>query len=127
MHIDVFKIFKKVGEGKTIWLYPAKETEIDPYEHNTQKSFLNPIPIRALIKTLSPASLRWKFFGTLPIGSKEVIIESKYKNLALIADKIKIDDDYYYVWKDDERNFGILEREDYIVLILHTKGINQND
>jgi hypothetical protein len=125
--IDIFKILRETGHIRTIWLYPARETVNDPYENTTHKCFLNPLPVKALIKTISPDALRWKFFGTLPIGTKEVIFENKYISLFKIADKIKIDNEFYKTWKDDEHGFGIITREDYAVAILKIKGNNEDD
>lgn len=124
------ELFRCWGENEhlqTIWLYPAEETVDDPYEKTTKKTFLNPVPIQALVKDYKPESLRWKFYGQIPMGSKEIIAETKYYILFKVADKIKIGDDYFKVWKDDEKGFGIMKREDYIVVILSYKGSNIND
>lgn len=125
--IDIFKALKEQGHEKTIWLYPSKEVVNDPFEKTTTKTWLNPLPVRVYIKTINPDALRWKFFGTLPIGTKEVIFENKYISLFKIADKIKIDNEFYKTWKDDERGFGIITREDYAVAILRIKGNNTED
>jgi hypothetical protein len=125
--LNIFRALRETGHFKTIWLYPSKEVKNDPYENTTTKSFQNPIPIQALIKTINPDALRWKFFGRLPIGSKEVIFENRYIDLMKIADKIKIDSEYYKTYEDDERGFGIITREDYAVAILQVKGVNLDD
>ena len=127
MEKELFDNFKFNDHLQIIFLYPAQETENDSYEHTTSKIFLNPIPVKALVKDYKPEALRWKFTGTLPMGSKEIICEKKYKTLFKIAHKIKINDDYFKVYSDDEKGFGIIEREDYIVCILSYKGNNIND
>jgi len=116
--IDIFKFFKNEGKLTTVLAYPATETTADPYEKNKTRSFLNPIPIKAIVMSLSFESLRWKYYGQLPMGSKQIICEKKYYNVLKIADKIKIEDNYYKTYKDDQKGFAILERTDYIVCIV---------
>ena len=125
--MNIFQTFKEMGEGQTIWVYPAHVTIKDPYEGTEKVKFLNPIPITALVRQFKPESLRWKFFGQIPVGSKEIIIPTKYKNLIKMARKIKIGTDYFKVWTDDERGFGIIERADYLAVVLAYKGVDFDD
>ena len=119
----VFQNFKQNSHLTTILLYPAVETIDDPYEKNTTKAFLNPVPIKGVVKSISPESLRWRYFGTLPMGSKQVICEKKYEALFKMADKIQIGEDYFKTWKDESKGWGIIEREDYIVVVMEKKVI----
>lgn len=119
--MDIFGILKNEGRLTTLLVYPAVEVKVDPYEKNTTKSFLNPVSVKALVNSLSFESLKWKYFGQMPMGSRQVICEKKWYNLFKIADKIKIGEEYYKTYKDDSKGFAIIEREDYIAIILEKK------
>lgn len=121
--IDIFSILKNEGKLTKVLVYSAKDTIVDPYEKNTDKTFLNPMPIDALTRDLSPESLVWKYFGQIPMGSKEIICEKKYINALKIADKIKIGDNYYKVRKDDSKGWAIQERMDYIIVVAELKNL----
>jgi len=118
---EFFSIMKDNGHLSTVWVSPAQEKKTDPFENTTRKIFSNPIPVQAVVKSYTPESLRWKFYGTIPMGSKQIICEKKFKTLFKIAAKIQIGDEYYKTWKDDSKGFGIIEREEYIVVILQIK------
>jgi len=120
--IDVFNLFRNEGKLETLYVYAAKETQVDPYEKNREKSFLNPLPIKGLIRQVSSEALHWKYYGEIPIGSIEVIAEIKYKTLFRTADKIKYKDNFYKCWKDDSKGFTILERPDYVIAVLAKKA-----
>jgi len=119
--IDIFSVFKNEGKLVTLQVYAAKETQVDPYEKNRDKTFLNPLPIKGLIRQVSYEALHWKYYGQIPVGSIEVIAEKKYLTLFRTADKIKYKEDYFKTWKDDAKGFAILERSDYVIVILAKK------
>lgn len=120
--IDIFNLLKNEGKLETIYLYAAKETIDDPYEKTKTKTYMNPTPIKVLVRQVSWESLRWKYPGLIPTASIEVIAEKKYETLFQTADKIKYKDNYYKCWKDDAQNFMIMKRQDYIVCILGLKN-----
>jgi hypothetical protein len=120
--IDIFNLLKNEGKLVTLYVYPATEVQIDPYEKTTEKNYLNPLPIKGLIRQVSWESLKWKYPGLIPNGSIEIIANNKYKTLFKTADKIKYGDNYYKCWKDDSQNFMIMERPDYVVIILGLKN-----
>jgi hypothetical protein len=120
--IDLFNLFKNEGKLETLHVYAAKETQLDPYEKNKEKTFLNPLPIKGLIRQVSFEALHWKYYGQIPVGSIEVIAEKKYKTLFQTADKITYGDNEYKCWKDDSQNFAIIERPDYVVVVLGLKN-----
>jgi len=120
--IDLFNLLKNEGKLVTLHVYSAKETQDDPYEKNKSLTYLNPLPIKGLIRQVSWESLKWKYPGLIPNGSIEVIAEKKYETLFQTADKIKYKDNYYSCWKDDSQNFMIMKRPDYIVVILGLKN-----
>ena len=123
--VDIFKILKNEGKLETLYVYQSREVEVDPYEHRKALEYTNPLPIKALIRQISFEALRWKFWGQVPMGSIEVIVEKKNKTLLRTADKIKYGEDYYKCWKDDSKGFAILERPDYIILILEKKALEE--
>lgn len=120
--IDLFNLFKNEGKLETLYVYAAKEIQNDPYEKNKSLTYLNPLPIKGLIRQVSWESLKWKYPGLLPSGSIEVIAEKKYETLFQTADKIKYKDNLYKCWKDDSQNFMIMKRPDYVVVILGLKN-----
>jgi len=120
--IDLFNLFRNEGSLETLHVYAAKETINDPYEKTKTKTFLNPLPIKGLIRQVSFEALKWKYTGLLPQGSIEVIAEKKYETLFQTADKIKYKDRFYSCWKDDAKNFMILKRPDYVIVILGLKN-----
>jgi hypothetical protein len=119
--IDLFNLFKNEGKLSTLYVYAAKEIETDPTEHTTDLIYMNPIPIKGLIRQVSFEALHWKYYGLIPVGSIEVIAEKKYLTLFRTANKIKYKDDYFKCYKDDSKGFAILERPDYVVVILAKK------
>ena len=119
--IDIFNLLKNEGKLETLHVYSAKEIQDDPYEKTRVKTFLNPLPIKGLIRQVSFEALHWKYYGNIPVGSIEVIAEKKYLTLFRTADKIKYGDNFYKCWKNDSRGFAILERQDYVVVILAKK------
>jgi len=119
--IDIFNLLKNEGQLVTLHVYSAKETQDDPYEKTRTQTFLNPLPIKGLVRQVSYEALHWKYYGNIPVGSIECIIEKKYLTLLKTADKIKYKDDYFKTWKDDSQGFAILERSDYIIIILAKK------
>jgi len=120
--IEIFRLLKQEEKLTKVLIYCAKETVDDPYEKSTTKSFLNSTTIDALVRDLSPESLVWKYYGQIPMGSKELICEKKHLNTLKSADKIKIGDSYYKVRKDDSKGWAIQERQDYIVVVTELKN-----
>ena len=120
----LFNTYKENGHLIKVWLFPAEKRINDPYDMTTTQTFLNPIPVDAVVMDLTPESLRWKYTGKVPLGSKKIICPKKYKALFKLASKIKIKDDYYKTWQDDSKSYAILEREAYIMVILSSKSIN---
>ena len=121
---SIFDILKNEGKLVKVLLYVARETVDDPYEKTTTKSYLNPITVKGMITPLSLSSLRWKYYGNLPSGSIQLIVEPGNKNLILLSDKIQVGNNYYHCWKDDSKNFQFIQRNDYIAFILGIKNAN---
>jgi hypothetical protein len=121
--VDIFNLLRNEGKLETLYVYAAKETQDDPYEKNTVKTYMSSLPIKGLIRQVSFEALHWKYYGLLPIGSIEIIAEKKYLTLFRTADKIKYNDNYYKCFKDESKGFAILERPDYIICILAKKEL----
>ena len=121
--VDVFNLLKSEGKLTTLHVYAAKETVDDPYEKNETKVYSNPLPIKALIRQVSFEALHWKYYGSIPVGSIEVIAEKRYLTLFRTAEKIIYKEEEFNTWKDDAKGFAILERPDYVVVILAKKAV----
>jgi len=119
--INLFGLLKNEGKLSKVLVYSAKDTVDDPYEKTTTKTFLNPITIDALVRDITPESLVWKYFGQIPMGSKEIICEKRHIDTLKTADKIKIGTDYYSVRKDDSKGWKIQTRQDYIIVVAELK------
>jgi hypothetical protein len=120
--IDIFNLLKNEGKLSIIYVYASREVQNDPYEKTKTNIYLNPLPIKALIRQVSFEALHWKYYGQIPVGSIEVIAEKKYLTHFRTADKIKYGDDYFECYKDDAKGFAILERPDYVIIILSKKA-----
>jgi hypothetical protein len=120
--VDIFDLLKSEGKLVTLHVYAAKEVINDPFEHTKTNVYSNPLPIKGLVRQVSFEALHWKYYGQIPVGSIEVIAEKKYLTLFRTADKIKYNDDYFKTWKEESQGFAILERPDYVVVILTKKA-----
>jgi hypothetical protein len=119
--INIFNIFKNEGILSTLYVYQAQKVLLDPYEKNKEVKFMNPLPIKGIIRQVSFEALHWKYYGQIPVGSIEIIAEKKYLTLFRTADKISYNGNYFSTWKEDSKGFAILERTDYVVVILAKK------
>lgn len=119
--IDLFNYFRNEGLLKNIQVYAAKETLVDPYEKNETQVFMNPLTIKALVRQVSFESLHWKYYGQIPVGSIELITEKKNKTLLRTAEKIIYNKNEFKCYKEDSKDFAILERDDYIIVVLAKK------
>jgi hypothetical protein len=120
--IDLFSILKQEGKLETLLVYGAKETQVDPFEKNRTPTLMNPLPVKASISAINFSALKWKYYGQLPTGSIQIIVEKHYKTLLTTADKIKYKENSYKCFRDDAQGFLILERESYLVAILALKN-----
>jgi len=120
--VDIFKILEGEGKLTKVYVYPSIERETDPYEHTKESSYLNYTTIKGLVREISPESLHWKYFGQIPMKSKELICQKKWKNTLMLADKIKIADDYYKTYKQ-EKSFAIIEKTEYLIVVLEYQNV----
>jgi len=119
--IDIFGLLRSEGKLTKILVFQGISRTIDPYEKNQEITMLNPITIDALVRDITPESLVWKYFGQIPMGSKEIICEKRHIDTLKTADKIKIGTDYYSVRKDDSKGWKIQTRQDYIIVVAELK------
>lgn len=91
---DIFK-----EQGKCIKIYLAKETQVDPYEKNTELTYLAPITVRAIVTDYTFAQAQWKMPGIEADKSKEIIVEKTKRSLLEASQKIMIDGEFYLGWK----------------------------
>jgi len=116
--INLFRILKQQGKLTKVKLYLAREAVDDPYENTKTLTYYPHIDIKAYVSTLSFDSLKWKYYGQLPGGSKQLICESRWLTMIKEADKIDIGGDYYRTYRVGGKGFMIKEHKDYIVVIL---------
>ena len=112
------KLFKE--QSRTIKIYLATETLVDPYEKNVIETYLNPFPIKAIVTDLVASQSQWKMPGIVTDKAKEIIIEKKYESLFLKSRKIQIDNDYYVGWKQNGRLQYRIE-EEYLRAYIYIK------
>lgn len=119
--IDIFQLLRNEKKLSKILVYVSREIENDPYEHTKTLSFLNPATIEALVTPISFEALRWKYWAQMPLQSVQILCEPKYENLLKLSDKIVINNIEYKCYKDDNKGFAILRRDDHIVAVLEIK------
>ena len=107
-------------KSRTIRIYLGVEVETDPYEHTTETTMLNPLPIKAIVTDLTASSAQWKLAGIVVDKAKEIIIEKKYESLLLKSQKIKVDNDYYVGWRQNGRLQYRIEG-DYLRVYIYIK------
>lgn len=116
--IRLFDMLENQSKLSKIKIFNAIETVDDPYEKTKTLTYLNPTVIRGYITPLSFSSLKWKYYGQLPMGSIQILIEKKHINNIKSANKIEIDDNQYKTYKDSDKGFAIKEHNDYIIIVL---------
>lgn len=102
-----------------IYIYPSTKSAgdgFDSYEENYTYSNLNPLIIKGYVSQLSPTSLVWKGYGLEEQGAVEVLCEKRYKNYFKIANKIKINDEEYQVFKEASGGHSIISDRPYNII-----------
>ena len=85
--------------SKTILVYLAKETIVDPFSKAVEKVYLNPIPIKAIVTDLTTTKVRYAIPGIETSKAKEIIIEKRHEELLLQSQKIDVDSISYIGWR----------------------------
>lgn len=111
---DVCKLFKRFGKSVKVYLRSAKtkDEEYDPLrDEGYSITRRNPIHIKAWVRNPSPTGKLLQAIGTVPTGTKEIIVFKKDINTLKISEKIVIDGVNYHVFNDALGNrFTVLER-----------------
>lgn len=112
-------IFNKHAE--TIWVHLAKETEIDPIEHTVDYTYVNPIPIKAIVMDLTATQAKWKMPGIELSRAKIVIIDVGCRDLIELSKKITIDNVDYLGWKERGK-IQIRKYMNYLEVLVYTEN-----
>ena len=70
-------IFKEYAQK--IKIYLAQEIINDPFEKSVDLTYMNSLPINAIVTDLDPTSAMWKMPGIIINKAKQLIIEKKRK------------------------------------------------
>ena len=107
-------------KSEYIKLFVGTTSETDPYEHTVEETLRNPIPIKAIVTDVSPASSQWKMPGIVSEKTKQIIIKKKYEDMLKMSRKIQIDNEDYYGYKTNGRLNYVVEGE-YIRAYIYIK------
>jgi len=114
------KLFKE--ESQRIRVYLSFETIADPYEKNVDKTPQKPRIISAMVTDLVSTQLEWKMPGVQTNKAKELMIEKKYRTLIECSEKVEINNEYYYGWRDNAgERVQIREEGDYLKIYIYLK------
>ena len=108
------------NKAQYIRIYLGTETIICPYEKNVTETLVNPIPIKAIVTDVSPASSVWKMPGIISEKTKQILIKKKYEDMLKMSRKIQIDNEDYYGYKTNGRLNFVIEG-DYIRAYIYIK------
>jgi len=109
-------------QSKSIKIYLATETQLDPFEKNVSRSYLNPLPIKAIITDLVASQINWKMPGIIADKAKEIIIKKKYRNLIERSQKIEVNDELYEGWRLNGK-MQIREEGNYLRIYIYMKHV----
>jgi len=108
--------------SQTIRVYLATETLTDPYEKTKEITYLNPLPIKAIVTDLIASQAQWKMPGIKLEKAKEIIIRKRYRNLIESSYKIEIDNENFEGWKVYGR-MQIREEGDFLRIYVYIKKV----
>lgn len=104
---EIRKVLTNRDLSAKVWIYFSTKTagsDFDEYEANYTFTDLNPIPIKAYVRTLDPEKAFYKQYGLHVADTKEIICEEKYKSYFENASKIVIDENTYQVFRSGTGN-----------------------
>jgi hypothetical protein len=120
---NIIDILKQERKLKKVLVYPAHSIITDPTEKTKEDTYLNPIPINAYIRQVTPESVKWQYFGKIPVDSLMIMCEVRWYDTLKSAKKIIIDDLEYQTLWDDQKGFNIQKRESYLICVLVRKNV----
>ena len=109
-------------EGQWIQIVLGKEIITDPEEDSKKVIFNNPIPIKALVSDLTSSQTHWKIYGIETQQGKEIVVDSKYRNLIEMSQKIIIGNIDFTGWRDDLGKLQIRQDGSYLRIYAYRRG-----
>ncbi len=79
-------------------------SDFDPYEANYTFTDLNPVTIKARVRTLDPEKAFYKQYGLHLSDSKEIICEARFQAYFEKCNKVVIEGNTYQVFKSGTGN-----------------------
>ncbi len=115
-------LFKQYG--KNIKIFIGRETIEDPNYSKKTVAYLNPLPVRALVKQIGFTSSQWRMPGITSSKVLEITIEKRHLNLIEKSRKIVVEGIEYVAWRPaNGTKIQIKEMENYLVILIHTATI----
>ena len=107
-------------QSQYIKIFVGTETVVDPYEHTTEETLLNSIPIKAIVTDLTFAKIQYAMPGIVTDKAKEIIIRKKDRPKLEMSRKIQIGSEFYEGWKTNSK-MQIREEGDYCRVYIYIK------
>ena len=111
-------------ESTHIKIYLALEVEADPLEKNVTLTYLQPVPIKAIVTDLTATQIRWKSYGAISEDGKEILCKKKYRTLLENSQKIIVqgETNEYEGYRVNGK-MSIREEGNYIRCIIYRKNV----
>ena len=123
---EVTNLLKHTNFSTKISIFMSTKTagdDYDEYEDNYTYSNLNPIIVKGYVREVSPEALVYKQYGMQNMGAKEILCDSKYKNLFENCNLIEIDSDKYMVFKEGTNNRTLIsDRPNKLIRVVVTRS-----
>lgn len=117
LNLDVF--LKKYKTNITFYFgYNTKDENFDTYENNYVKTLINPLTVKAFVRELSITSLIFRHYGLEYKGAVELLIDETYLNWFKICTKIKINDNYYEVFRSSVGQYSSIRQAPFGLLLV---------
>ena len=107
-------------QSQIVWIHVAEEAIDDPYEKNVTHTEVMSLPIKAIITDLTATQINYKMIGILTANAKEIIIESKWKELIKQSYTIEVNDIQYIGWRQEGKLQYRIE-QGYLRLYIYSK------
>lgn len=113
---ELVKLIKKSDLSTKVKIFMSSRDGgdfYDEYEQNYTYTNLNPLTIKAYVRSLSPEQTSYKFYGQSISEVKEIFCEDKYANAFRNCRKIEIDENSYQAYADGVGNFVTIRKLPY--------------
>jgi len=103
-------------KSQKIRVFLGTEVEADPYDKDKTVTYLNPIPISAVVNELIASQISYKLPGIETSGAMEIIVRKKYRPLIEQSQKFEItcDGEEYEGWRVNGKMQIRQDGDDYI-------------